>query len=294
MTAIQEYLATEAGGKLTVNGFVVSGASKRGWTTWLVGALDARVEAIIPIVINVLDPDATTRHHWRAMGYFSPALKDYVDHGLVPDMIGQPGLEAVRRIEDPLSYRRWPSMKMPKFVINAVGDEFFPPDATRFSYHLLPETKRLRMLPNSRHSTEGTDIFDGMIAFYDAILNDRPLPSYSWKVRKDGAIVVRSAETPLEVNLWQGTNPRARDFRVDTIGEAFSSTPLISRSDGAWVGKPARPAEGFTAYFVELVYPSETRYPFKFTTEVCVTPDVLPFRWEDARPITAPPSAGGA
>jgi PhoPQ-activated pathogenicity-related protein len=294
MTAIQEYLATEAGGKLTVNGFVVSGGSKRGWTTWLVGALDARVEAIIPIVINVLDPDATTRHHWRAMGYFSPALKDYVDHGLVPDMIGQPGLEAVRRIEDPLSYRRWPSMKMPKFVINAVGDEFFPPDATRFSYHLLPETKRLRMLPNSRHSTEGTDIFDGMIAFYDAILNDRPLPSYSWKVRKDGAIVVRSAETPLEVNLWQGTNPRARDFRVDTIGEAFSSTPLISRSDGAWVGKPARPAEGFTAYFVELVYPSETRYPFKFTTEVCVTPDVLPFRWEDARPITAPSSAGEA
>jgi PhoPQ-activated pathogenicity-related protein len=177
MTAIQEYLATEAGGKLTVNGFVVSGGSKRGWTTWLVGALDARVEAIIPIVINVLDPDATTRHHWRAMGYFSPALKDYVDHGLVPDMIGQPGLKAIRRIEDPLGYRHWPSMKMPKFVINAVGDEFFPPDATRFSYHLLPQTKRLRMLPNSRHSTEGTDIFDSMIAFYDAILNDHPLPS---------------------------------------------------------------------------------------------------------------------
>ncbi|MFI4974042.1 MAG: PhoPQ-activated protein PqaA family protein [Caulobacterales bacterium] len=292
MTAIQQFLATPAGGQLSIRGFVVSGGSKRGWTTWLVGALDPRVAAIIPIVINVLDPDATTRHHWQAMGYFSPALKDYVDHGLVPDMIGHPGLRAVRRIEDPLGYRRWPSMKMPKYIINAVGDEFFPPDATRFSYRKLPETKRLRMLPNSRHSTEGTDIFDSMIAFYDAVLNRRPLPSYSWRVRKDGAIVVRSEETPLEVNLWQGTNPRARDFRVDTIGEAFTHTPLIQSRDGTWVGWAPRPAEGFTAYFVELVYASETQYPFKFTTEVCVTPDVLPYRWEDAKPITAPAGDG--
>ena len=288
MTAIQEFLRTDEGGKLTVNRFVLSGGSKRGWTTWLVGALDKRVAAIMPIVINVLDPDATTRHHWQAMGYFSPALKDYVDHGLIPGMIGHPGLRAIRRIEDPLSYRKRASMKVPKYIINAVGDEFFPPDATRFSWRLLPETKRLRMLPNSRHSTEGTDIFDSMIAFYEAVVNGRTLPDYSWRVRKDGAIVVRSTETPIAVNFWQGTNPKARDFRVDTIGEAFTSTPLIARRDGAYVGNAPTPAQGFTAYFVELVYPSATRYPFKFTTEVCVTPDVLPYRWEDAKPITAP------
>lgn len=294
MTAIQEFLSTGAVRRLKVRKFVVSGGSKRGWAAWLVGALDKRVAAIIPIVINVLDPDATTRHHWRAMGYFSPALKDYVDHGLVPDMIGHPGVRAIRRIEDPLGYRSRASMKMPKYIINAVGDEFFPPDATRFSYRLLPEIKRLRMLPNSRHSTEGTDIFDSMIAFYDAILNSRTPPSYSWRVRKDGAIVVRSAETPIEVNFWQGTNPRARDFRVDTIGEAFTSRPMIARRDGTYVGEPATPAQGFTAYFVELVYPSATKYPFKFTTEVYVTPDVLPYKWEDAKPITAPqgPSLG--
>jgi PhoPQ-activated pathogenicity-related protein len=107
-------------------------------------------------------------------------------------------------------------------------------------------------------------------------------------VRQDGAIVVRSVETPLEVNLWQGTNPQARDFRVDSIGEAFTSTPLDRRDDGTWVGEVAAPEHGFTAYFVELVYAGATRSPFKFTTEVSVLPDVLPFRWEDARPITAP------
>jgi hypothetical protein len=37
-----------------------------------------------------------------------------------------------------------------------------------------------------------------------------------------------------------------------------------------------------------MTYPSGTKYPFKFTTEVYVKPDILPYRWEDARPITAP------
>jgi PhoPQ-activated pathogenicity-related protein len=289
MTAIQQYLASAAGGAQPIERFVVSGGSKRGWTSWLLAALDPRVRAVIPIVINNLDGEAVTRHHWGAMGYFSPAIKDYVDHGIVPAMIGHPALDEIRRIEDPINYMDRPSMRMPKFVINAVGDEFFPPDATRYAYDRLPETKRLRMLPNSRHSTEGTDIFESMYAFYDAVLNDRPLPAYSWTLREDGALVVRSEEPPAAVNLWRGTNPNARDFRVDSIGEAaFESIPLLRRDDGTWVADVAPPASGFTAFFVELVYDSACRYPFKFTTEVYVTPDVLPYAWADARPITAP------
>ena len=288
MTAVQQYLASEAGGKLKVDGFVVSGGSKRAWVTWLVGAIDRRVVAIVPIVINVLDVDATAKHHWEAMGYFSPALKDYVENGLIPGMIGSPGLTEVNRIEDPLNYRDRPAMKMPKYVINAVGDEYFPPDNTRFSYHLLPQVKRLRMIPNSKHSTAGTDISDSITAFYDAVLNRRPIPDYSWTVRPDGAIVVKSATKPAEVRLWQGTDPKARDFRVDTIGKAFTSTVLTPQTDGTWVGKVDKPPAGWTAYFVELSYPSGTAYPFKFTTEVSVIPDTLPYKWKDARPIIAP------
>ncbi|WP_297692086.1 PhoPQ-activated protein PqaA family protein [Phenylobacterium sp.] len=288
MTAIQQYLATPEGGKLPLDHFVVSGGSKRAWTTWLVGALDPRVVAIIPIVINVLDVDATTRHHWEAMGYFSPALKDYVDNGLIPNMIGKPGIEAVNKIEDPLNYRDRPSMKMPKYIINAVGDEYFPPDNTRFSYHLLPQVKRLRMIPNSKHSTAGTDISDSMTAFYAAILDHRPIPNYAWSVGKDGAIVLHSDVKPMEVYLWQGTNPNARDFRVDTIGKVFTSTRLSPRPDGTYRGDVPKPKTGFTAYFLEVLYPSGTKYPFKFTTEVYVKPDVYPYRWKDARPIIAP------
>ncbi|HEX3727513.1 MAG TPA: PhoPQ-activated protein PqaA family protein, partial [Pirellulales bacterium] len=36
MDAIEQFLASEAGGKVKIDSFVVAGGSKRGWTTWLI------------------------------------------------------------------------------------------------------------------------------------------------------------------------------------------------------------------------------------------------------------------
>jgi hypothetical protein len=38
-----------------------------------------------------------------------------------------------------------------------------------------------------------------------------------------------------------------------------------------------KPEKGWSAYFVELTFPSGGKYPYKFTTAVRVTPDTLPF-----------------
>ena len=282
MDAIQEFLASDAGGKTKVDQFVVAGGSKRGWTTWLVGTVDKRVVAIMPLVIDALNSEAITRHHFEAYGFFSDSLDDYVNHGLFPHKIGTPEYRAVLKIEDTYHYRNRPSLKLPKFMINAAGDEFFLPDNAQFYYHDMPEEKHIRYVPNAKHNLAGSDATESMIAFYQAVLSGKARPRFSWTKQKDGSLVVKPIDKPSQVNLWQATNPNARDFRLDVIGKAYASSPLTAEKNGSYVGRVAKPEKGFTAFFVEMVYDSGGKYPFKFTTEVSVVPDVLPFKFEDA------------
>lgn len=282
MDAIQEFLMSDAGGKTKVDQFVVAGGSKRGWTTWLVGTVDKRVVAIMPLVIDALNSEAITKHHFEAYGFFSSALNDYVNHGLFPHKIGTPEYKAVLDIEDPYNYRHRASLKMPKFMINAAGDQFFLPDNSQFYYGDLPEEKHIRYVPNAKHDLAGSDATESMIAFYQSILSGKTRPRFSWVKQKDGSLVVKPIDKPTQVNLWQATNPNTRDFRLDLIGKAYTSTPLKAEKDGSYIGRIAKPEKGYSAFFVEMVYDSGGKYSFKFTTEVSVMPDVLPFKFEDA------------
>ena len=282
LDAMEEFLASDAGGKLKVDQFVVSGGSKRGWTTWLVGAVDKRVIAIMPTVIDALNSEAITRHHFEAYGFFSTALNDYVNHKLFPDKVGTPEYQHVLAIEDPYNYLKRDRLKIPKYLVNASGDQFFLPDNSQFYFSELQGEKYLRYTPNSKHNLAGTDARESLLAFYQAVINNKPRPQFSWKKEKDGTLVVTVKDKPREVNLWQATNPKARDFRVDTIGNAYTSSPLKEDKPGVYVARINKPASGFTAFFVELVYDSGGKYPFKFTSEVSVVPDVLPFTFPKA------------
>ena len=288
LDAVQEFLASETGGRLKVDQFVVSGGSKRGWTTWLIGAVDKRVIAIMPTVIDALNSQVITRHHFEAYGFFSPALQDYVNHKIFPDKIGTPEYKHILDIEDPYNYRSRDRLKIPKYLVNASGDQFFLPDNSQFYFGDLQGEKYLRYVPNAKHNLAGSDARESLLAFYQAVLNGRSRPQFSWKKEKDGSLVVTVKDKPREVNLWQATNPKARDFRVDTIGNAYKSTPLKEERPGVYVGRVSKPPTGFTAFFVELVYDSGGKYPFKFTTEVSVVPDVLPFKWADAATKRSP------
>src|SRR5438132_3235016 len=68
---------------------------------------------------------------------------------------------------------------------------------------------------------------------------------FSWKVQTDGSIRVQARTTPLEVNLWQATNPKARDFRLLSIGQAYKKSPLPSEGDGVYVAKVEKPSTGW-------------------------------------------------
>jgi PhoPQ-activated pathogenicity-related protein len=283
LDAIQEFMASAAGGRIKVRDFVVSGGSKRGWTTWLVAAVDRRVRAIMPVVIDALNSEQITRHQYEAYGFFSQALEDYVRHKIFPDKIGTPEYQHILAIEDPFNYRKRERLRIPKYLVNASGDQFFLPDNSQFYFSELQGEKYLRYVPNAKHNMEGTDVAESLLSFYQAVLDGVPRPQFSWKKEKDGALVVTVKDRPQEVNLWQATNPAARDFRVDAIGKAYTRTTLGQERPGVYVGRVEKPPRGYTAFFVELVYPSGGKYPFKFTTEVSIVPDVLPFKWEDAK-----------
>lgn len=283
MDCVQELLASEQGGKVAIDKFVLAGGSKRGWTTWCTAAVDKRVEAVVPIVIDVLKVNDSMRHHVAAYGFYSLAINDYFEHKIM-QRLHDPRLAQLYEIEDPYSYRN--RLTMPKLIVNAAGDEFFCPDSSQFYFDDLPGEKHLRYVPNAGHSLRDTDATESIVAFYQTVLSGSPRPSYSWTFEKDGSIRVQARTSPKQVNLWQASNPRARDFRVATIGKAYASRPLQDQGQGVYVGKIEPPKKGWTAFFVELVFDTGGQFPLKLTTAVRVLPDVLPY--PDIDPATAP------
>jgi PhoPQ-activated pathogenicity-related protein len=277
MDAITAFCASPTGGSLAVDRFVVAGASKRGWTTWTTAIVDRRVVAIVPIVIDLLNLEASFAHHYRAYGFWAPAIHDYVEMG-IPDWFGTPQFRALMELVEPYEYRE--RLALPKLLINATGDEFFLPDSARFYFDDLPGVKCLRYVPNTGHSLGGTDYSQTLEAFYQSVLFNVPLPRFTWTLENSNSVRVVAADLPTEARLWQATNPTARDFRYTTIGAAWSSSVLPNQGGGVYVGTVAVPAQGWKAFFVELTWVRGGNLaPLKLTTQVYVVPDTLPYQF---------------
>jgi len=236
--------------------------------------VDQRVAAVVPCVIDLLNLTKSFQHHWQAYGFWAPAVNDYVKMGLM-DGMDHPRWKQLMKIVEPYEYRS--RLTMPKFMINASGDQFFLPDSSQFYFRDLIGEKYLRYVPNADHSLKNSDVAESILSFVQAMVNGTPRPNFEWKFLKDGSIRVVSQSKPKEVRLWQVTNPAARDFRLEKIGPAWKSNVLADQGGGMYRGQVPRPEKGWTAYFVEMTYPGPDTVPFKFTSGVRVTPDTLPF-----------------
>jgi PhoPQ-activated pathogenicity-related protein len=280
MDTVTAFCASEAGGKVKVDSFVVSGASKRGWTTWTTAAADKRVVAIVPIVIDLLNLEPSFKHHYAAYGFWAPSVKDYTQMDLM-NWMGTKQHRALMEIEEPYEYRD--RFTMPKFLINAAGDQFFLPDSSQFYFDDLPGVKYLRYVPNADHSMRGSDAAQTLLACYEAVIKGTKLPQFSWKLEPQ-VIRVSAKDIPAEAKVWHATNAQARDFRLETIGPAWESSPLEANAPGTYLAKIEAPAHGWSAFFVELSFPNPGgAAPFKFTTAVKVLPDTLPYKFEPSR-----------
>lgn len=280
MDTVQSFCATDEVGNHKVESFLVAGGSKRGWTTWTTAVVDKRVVAIVPAVIDLLNMVPSFEHHKAVYGFWAPAIWDYVARGVM-EWLNTPEFAALMKIVEPYHYRD--RLTMPKYIVNAGGDQFFLPDSSQFYINDLKGPTYLRYIPNVDHGLNQS-AYEGLMAFYYSIVKGEPLPEYRWSFPDEQTIRVETPSKPTAVKLWQATNPEARDFRIESLGPAYAATELKDEGNGVFVGHVEKPEKGWTAFMVELTFPNGSGAPLILTSPIRITPNTLPFKYEGPQP----------
>ncbi|MCK5894270.1 MAG: hypothetical protein KAG53_07635 [Endozoicomonadaceae bacterium] len=268
-----------------IESFVLAGASKRGWAAWLTAAVDARTDSLMPTVIDMLNIEAFADHVDKIYQKPIPALKDYYSSDRsIASYIHSPEMIRLSTMIDPYSYRN--RLTMPKYIITASGDDFFPPDSTRLYLDDLKGPTWQRVLPNSRHyvfhSADGIiNMMNTIEAFLGARVENRMLPSVSWSSIGPGQLSASMATCPKHATLWRVTNPKARDFRMTELSKnGLQYDPKeLTINDAApcqFDITIAEPKSGWTAWFVELSFDNAPYPDIVMTSTVSVIPDVYP------------------
>ncbi|NOQ36960.1 MAG: PhoPQ-activated pathogenicity-like protein PqaA type, partial [Methylococcaceae bacterium] len=269
MDALQQYMQQQNNQQITQ--FVVSGASKRGWTTWLTAAVDKRVNAIAPMVIDVLNMKQQLQWSEQVYGQQSVKIKDYTELNLHQKQ-DNPEMKKLRSWVDPYAYRH--RFTMPKLLLLGTNDPYWTVDSLRHYWHDLPEPKLIYQTPNAGHNLKGgKQAIQTLAAFFEMIVEKTPLPKLSWQFQKESNQQVRlqleSNQTAKSINLWTALS-KSRDFRK----AQWTSEKLLTQ--GLLNIKLDTPDSAYKAYLMEVELETPSGHPYKLSTEARVTPDTKP------------------
>ncbi|MBI4612880.1 MAG: phenylacetic acid degradation protein [Planctomycetes bacterium] len=263
MDAIQAVLLEKYDRK--IERFCVTGGSKRGWTTWLAAAVDRRVAAIAPMVIDMLHFKVQGPHQLFTWGRFSEEIHDYTELDLPRRMEATPRGEELLRMVDPWHHRH--RITIPKLLLFGTNDRYWPVDAaTNYFQDLVGETYA-HYVPNAGHGLDAS-VADTLTTFFRRVLAGRPLPRLAWRTVENGSevyLTVLPGEEPRGVALWTAASD-SRDFR----DSAWTSRPLEKNEFGAYVAKIPRPeeAKAHVAFFARVDFSDEDGRVLPVTTVV--------------------------
>ncbi|MDX9975431.1 MAG: PhoPQ-activated protein PqaA family protein [FCB group bacterium] len=264
MDTVQQFAKNEF--KQDIGGFVVTGASKRGWTSWLTGAADPRVVAIAPMVIDVLNMPAQMKQQIKSYGKYSEEIEDYSERDIQARQDTPEGKRLNEQV-DPYAFRE--SLTMPKLLLLGTNDPYWTVDAANLYINDLKGDTWIHYEPNTGHDVEAGGVA-ALLAFYRAVLQGKTLPKCSAGLSPEGEISMTYEGKP-QINVWMARSI-TRDFRP-------AKWEKRSLQDIAGVISDAGFSElGYTAFFVEFVYTDEAGETYSLSSPMTVLPkDQFPY-----------------
>ena len=256
--------------------FLATGASKRGWAVWLSALADSRVDSIVPFVIDVLNTDKVFDQTFLAYGGNWPlAYIDYYLQGVIAQRKSEP-FKKLMQVEDPMTYLNLPGytdrLKIPKYIVNASGDDFFIPDASRQYLADLPGDNTLRVIPNAAHDVRAF-VEANLIPYIKRRQTGNTAPRLKAQEQRLDATSIQLhltfSEKPTRITQWTALNPKTRDFRFN-CGVRYTAKALPVAMDVQMTLRA--PEEGWSAQFTETEYADGVVE----TTMVKVLPDTYP------------------
>lgn len=252
-----------------VTRFGIAGYSKLGTTTWMLGALDKRVEAIMPGAIdfeldellaeamiptdlsaqgqdlkNALMKVTFRRHPVKSATKPEHYMREYVQ---VLMSKGLPEYDKLSNIIDPAKWLD--KVKIPKLYVVASNDDVMPLLGEAAEPYLKETTSysAMKMVPNCAHDETFMKSLESAAAFFRGHLLRKTMPEI--ESRRDHAlnqVTVRqvSEHKPIKVRQWFGS-PSTDWSHVD-----------ISEMHGPqWISLPGSAgAAGCTHAFLEVEY----------------------------------------
>jgi PhoPQ-activated pathogenicity-related protein len=266
MDAVQEFSKEKL--QHDIDRFVLSGASKRGWTTWLTGANDPRVEAIGPMVIDVLNMPVSLDYQIKVWEEYSIQIEDYVNLGIPQQVHTEQGND-ISTMVDPFSYRD--KLDMPKMIFIGTNDEYWPVDAIKNYFDEIPGENYIHYVPNAGHDLGGgQQALTALSAFFGITLRHEKYPVCKWEFAENESLITLSVETSPDklqgARLWS-TDSEDRDFR----DEEWTSQEVENQDPKEIKIEVEIPESGFRAFYLDLEYSDPMGGAYTKSTRMFVT-----------------------
>eukprot|EP01065_Artemidia_motanka_P051274 TRINITY_DN89_c0_g3_i1.p2 TRINITY_DN89_c0_g3~~TRINITY_DN89_c0_g3_i1.p2 ORF type:complete len:534 (+),score=180.00 TRINITY_DN89_c0_g3_i1:72-1604(+) len=315
MQAVQEWAHEQSIAE--IDGWMVSGASKRGWTAWMAGAVDCpscpKVVALAPIVPIVPTLGLDLHHMFKSYGGWTFAFTDYLDVNLTTYLDTQRFNDSMAII-DPINQPYLGRLeKIPKHVVVSSDDEFMMMEWTNIWWNKMLGEKHLTIANNAEHSmiTGVPELLKTVINTIASVWHGGSRPTWDFDAnqetgvitvkipptQKHGKVVLRHANTFSTVRrdfrwarLANNNTPPCKLPEIHLkkpilfganclVPIVWTGTTLNETEPGVYKASVPTRSAGWTGYYVEAYFASDQglKTEYRLTTPGMVWPNTYPF-----------------